>query len=370
MTMYETFYNGVQAVVEKAKAKDMLRASIPEGMRVLHASDLGKCPVRLYYELMSYERTRSRGYSRQLFLEDGFKHEETLRDILVMGGEEGQFITGNVQVPPMKISGSDIEVWGEADIVCYEEDKGAGNNKPLWVVESKAVYHNTFERYVNDPSTIPFFYFVQLAFYVHQLGAESGMLIIKDRERSDYYPDPRVGSCALDMQLMKGQAGVIIEAMVAKVKSILKAPPEIPDNVLDECRFCPFHQTCYSSILTGREQDDPEPLVLVGKTDGLSKNITEAIRAGRDIEVQIKDLKTQKSDINEDITDILDRSNVKKIVAATGTVIQVTRRGSERLTKEGKAIVTVMKKDGKLPTETSPDSYYLRYGKGVSEDET
>ena len=368
MGVYETFYDGVQVVVDNTKEKDARRIDIPEGIRVLHASDLGKCPVRLYYELMNYERTRSRSYSRQLFLEDGFKHEETLREILELGTPEGIFIAGNMQVPSLHIEDTNIEVWGEADIVAYTE--GSYPLNPLWVVESKALYHNTFEKYTNDPSTIPFFYFVQLAFYIVQLGAVEGTLILKDRERSEYYPDPRVGSCEKDMDLTNAQAKDIISRMVKKVEGILAAPPSIPDNVLEECRFCPYHQTCYSSILVGNEHDDPEPLVLVGKTDGLSKNITEAIRAGREIEAQLKELKATKSSINSDLSDVLTRGDIKKIVTDAGTVLRVTRRGAERLTKEGKVAVAEMKQDGTLPTETSPDSYYLRYGKGADKDET
>ena len=368
MKALQAFRVGVDTVVGNAKKRDTHRAKMPEGIRVLHASDLGKCPVRLYYELMAYEQSRDRGYSRQLFLEDGFTHENALRDILAMGMPEGQFISGNIQVPALKISGTNVEVWGEADIICYEHNEQGVNHTPLWVVESKAVYHNTFEKYVNDPSTIPFFYFVQLAFYIVRLEAEEGTLIIKDRERSEYYPDPRVDKDEPNMTLSNKQAHALIDSMADKVQAVLKAPPTIPDNVLEECRFCLYHKTCYSNIIVGAEHEDVEPLILVGKTDGLSKNISEAIRAARDMDTQMKALKTSRAAINEDLTAILHRGGLKKIVATTGTVIEVTRKGSVQLTKEAKGKVESMKKSGELATETSPSSHYLRYGRGVEGD--
>jgi len=360
MNAFEAMKAGLQKTIASAKARDAARATVPEDIRVLHASDLGKCPVRLYYDLQREGVRGSRGYRRILFLNDGFMHEDELRDLLSYDNDLA--ISGGVQVPPYLIPNSNVQIWGEADIVAHE---GASNK---WVVESKAVYHATFERYVNNPASIPEFYFVQCAFYTVQLEADEGTLVIKDRERSEYYPDPWADEMPPEMVMSYAQAKKIIEARVAMVQEMLVTPPSIPDNVLDQCRFCEHHSTCFASILTGSEVGTPEPLVLVGGADGLSKNITEAIRVRRAADAQLIEAKGVRSEVDEVISDLCRQNNVKKIVSDEGTVIQVTRKGNERLSKKAKAVIEKMKQDGTLRVEQSPSSTYLRYSEGAKKE--
>ena len=359
MKVFDAMKSGVAAMVTAATAKDKARAAVPENIRVLHASDLGKCPVMLWYSLQDGSTRGDRGYRRVLFLNDGFTHEEELRK-LIQAGAPTLDVLGNVQVAPLVIEGTNIQVWGEADIV-YK-----GTTKV--VVESKAVYHDTFERYVNDPSTIPDYYFVQLAFYIMQEKADEGTLVLKDRERSEYFPDPWGDEAPAFMTLSAAQAKKIIDAKVEMVRGILVTPPQIPDSVLDQCRFCQHRSTCYASILTGRDINDPEPLVVTGKSDGLSRNLTEAVRLRREIDGELAVRKTARSNIDDDIVALLKENGVKKLVTDEGTVTIVYRDGNEKLTPTAKALIDSMKKDGTLEMVRGPGSTYPRYSKGVSDE--
>ena len=364
---FDALRSGIQLLVthheEHSKTRrleDTLNSD--KGVRVVHASALGKCPVALYYSLTGNDTHRGIPASKIPFMEDGFVHEDVTSRYSHKGVMDDLIVRDNVKIPPQIFDSHSLMIIGEADIVI-----GDGAHITYEVVEHKAVYHATFERYIAAPETIPRKYIVQLAAYIVALNAtDGGLLVIKDRERSTFFPDIREEHPHPAMRLTYDEAMTLYSEAVSMVKSIIDGTvPGIPPIMIEDCVFCPFKSTCYSDVRGALpDTNEKKSLDLTTDVSGEAENIRKAIEERAELDRDIKRLTALRTIIDGNVKDFLHTEGIKRILTSSGNVSVVTRSGSVTPTVKGRAAIKVLIENGTVETKRGAPSIFLRYSPG------
>lgn len=319
---------------------------------MIYASELGKCPLYLYNKLAGLLSPNS-SYSSTAFLEDGLLHEQGLRDLLTKAGVT--LLPPSTTAIRYKVTGTDIMISGRPDILVTQDGALMG------VIEVKAVKDATFQTYKDNPSLIPPWYWHQLAYYMVVLQASQGLLLIKNRDTSEWLPDflPTSGIHHAVRDLGWAQAIIGRDSLLLKDLAEGRRPNTLTcmqkATEFNECRYCAARRSCYITDSTEDTVEKVAPLDLSSIEDeaqpvpalaALSTNLKEVIRLTKEVNSLGALLDVKRDSIQTSLQEL----GKTKVIVDTGSAVMVA--GSSRSYPDS-AVVKQLVASGAIPVKTS-----------------
>jgi len=363
--IFDILSKGVHAYVDGMKGSNDERkerdkgATEEFGVPVVHASEIGGCPIRLTAKLVGKLPGNSK-LSRVLFLRDGFTHEDATSALIEsVATDSGYRVERDLRVGCSLLEGK-LHLLGACDIALEHPDNGIE-----MVYEHKAVNKNNFELYKTDNYALPNEYLVQCATYVHLLGAEEGLIVVKNRESSELYPNP-FG------EIDKGHH-FYMDAK--RAKDILSGAENILQRCLDgefnesmvltyaskNCSWCENKKNCYP-----KNPDEDETLAedtITEPDTAMNKAMTDVFTLKKLADKYVAGFKDAKDTFEA----ILIRNKAKKVMSHRGSLTIIRRKGS---TYPVKSEVKRLIEEGVLKTtEGSGYSYLGVYPKAETNED-
>jgi len=313
-----------------------------EGTVLVHASELGRCPVYLHAKYSG--KMNNRSFSNKVFLHDGFVHEDDTAAMIAKILPEDMTLSRGTSIQLELASG--ILLVGTLDM---EGVNDAGEIP--WVIEHKAVKHATFTAYEDAPSTIPIWYHVQLAVYMMVRDAGCGLLLIKDRNEGKF----------LHVQMSRERAAALYKEYVERVIAIIKGTYDLMhQDTTYECSFCPMARSCFGKAATGETKKGKEIVAGQGPLDPKHNILLEDVDKLWGIHEELNRLTAEKDVLRTAIQAVMESVGVVKVEGHDGKVSYVISKGRTYPNKED---IKRLTDEGKIRTETSEPSSYLRVSK-------
>lgn len=317
---------------------------------MIYASDLGHCPLFLYNKLCGLLDKRN-SFSSVAFLEDGLLHEQGVREQLVKAGVD--VLPPEATAIRYKVTGTNITISGRPDILIAQDKALSG------ILEVKAVKEDTYQRYNAAPSTIPPWYWHQLAYYMFILQAKEGMLVIKNRNTSEWLPDFLSFDSLVSATHTTEWANKLIgeDALLLKNLAEGKKPNELECMLeatsRNECQYCAARKRCYPvdssedkiekiAPLDLSLEDDPKSPML----ETLRTNLKEVIRLTKEVDAVGAELDNRRDAVQTALQEL----GKLKVLVNTGSASIVA--GSTRTYPDG-AVVKKLIASGVIPTKAS-----------------
>jgi CRISPR/Cas system-associated exonuclease Cas4 (RecB family) len=313
-----------------------------EGTVLVHASELGRCPVYLHAKYSG--KANNRSFSNKVFLHDGFVHEDDTAAMIVKILPEDMILRRGTSIrvelaPNILLVGTlDIEGVNDAGEV-------------PWVIEHKAVKHDTFISYEDAPSTIPVWYHVQLAIYMVDRNAESGLLLIKDRNEGNF----------LHVQMTRERAEALYKEYTERVVKIIEGKYDLMhQETTYECSFCSMARSCFGKAVTGETKKGKEIIAGQAAPDPKHAVLLSDVDRLWGIHEELNRLTAEKDVLRTAIQAVMESVGVVKVEGVLGKASYVTSKGRTYPNRED---VKRLTDEGKIRTETSEPSLYLRVSK-------